>query len=529
MVAGVGSIDLALLVVAADDGWMPQTEEHLQILTYFGVRRAVVALTKADLTADEAGAIAAIRERLQNSPFADAPVVPTSVVTGRGIAALKATLARVLSDIPPPRDIGKPRLPVDRVFTLPGAGTVVTGTLFGGTLRRGQLLVIQPSGKSARIRRIQSHGRDVDASGPGTRTALNLADVDADGVHRGDVVTIAGLGTPSETLDVQLEISPRASRSLRDGLRVHVHHGSGNVAARVALGSGRELAAGARAVAELRLEAPAFVFTGDHFTVRDWSQQHTLAGALVLDPDATRKGFRSKARQSWLAQSAAAIEDPVLFLAASVARHGAVRRSHLLLKSCFSSEDLALAVDRLVGEGTLIAVGDIIADAVAWQAAARKAAEVVDAEHRARPEQRGVSLSDLRRALRGMLPLDELFDPLMSSLCEGGFVRTGSVVRRASHRAQLPEPLQEAGTKLSQALGVKPLDPPSRKELAPDPVAQRALRFLIESGEVIEINTELVMTAASVTQAIALIQTFIRGHGPATVSDSGRRSAAAGG
>ena len=206
MVAGVGAIDIALLVVAADDGWMPQTEEHLQILTYFGVRRAVVALTKADLAPDEASAVAAIRQRLKDSPFADAPIVPTSVVTGAGLAELKLALGQVLSDTPPPRDIGKPRLPVDRVFTLPGAGTVVTGTLFGGTLRRGQLVVIQPSGKSARIRRIQSHGRDVEASGPGTRTALNLADVDAtDGVHRGDVVTLDGLGGPSEILDVLLD------------------------------------------------------------------------------------------------------------------------------------------------------------------------------------------------------------------------------------------------------------------------------------------------------------------------------------
>ena len=201
MVAGVGSIDLALLVVAADDGWMPQTEEHLQILTYFGVRRAVVALTKADVTPDDPGVLAAIRDRLRDSPFADAPIVPTSVVSGRGLDDLKAALARVLAETPPPRDIGKPRLPVDRVFTLPGIGTVITGTLFGGTLRRGQSVVIQPSRKTARIRRIQSHGQDVDASGPGTRTALNLADVAAlEDVHRGDVVTLAELGGPGKVL-----------------------------------------------------------------------------------------------------------------------------------------------------------------------------------------------------------------------------------------------------------------------------------------------------------------------------------------
>src|SRR4029079_11317289 len=186
MVAGVGAIDLALLIVAVDDGWMPQTEEHVQILHYFGVRRAVVALTKIDLAprpgsgqaADEGAAAAEVRQRLEGSAFADAPIVPTSVVTGQGLDLLKDTLARELAATPPPRDIGKPRLAVDRVFTVAGAGTVVTGTLTGGRLQRGEAVVIQPSGHPARIRRIQSHGRDVEVSGPGSRTALNLADVD---------------------------------------------------------------------------------------------------------------------------------------------------------------------------------------------------------------------------------------------------------------------------------------------------------------------------------------------------------------
>src|SRR3989442_649393 len=204
MVAGVGSIDLALFVVAADDGWMPQTEEHLQILSYLGVSRAVVALTKIDLVESEERIAARLREKLANSLFAEAPIVPTSILDARGLEELKATLVRVLSDTPPPRDIGKPRLPVDRVFTLRGIGTVVTGTLTGGRLHRGQPLIVQPSGKTTRIRAVQNHNRDVDVSGPGTRTALNLPDVDADAVQRGDVVTLAELGPASDTLDVVL-------------------------------------------------------------------------------------------------------------------------------------------------------------------------------------------------------------------------------------------------------------------------------------------------------------------------------------
>src|SRR6185503_16202558 len=199
MVAGVGSIDLALLVVAADDLWMPQTEEHLQILSYFGVRRAVVALTKVDLAADESTAVADVRTHLEDSVFAEAPIVPTSVVNGQGVDALKSTLARELAAAAPPRDIGRPRLGVDRVFTVAGAGTVVTGTLVGGQLQRGQAVVIQPGGQPARIRRMQSHGRDVDVSVPGTRTALNLADLNPTaGVHRGDVITMADAGKASD-------------------------------------------------------------------------------------------------------------------------------------------------------------------------------------------------------------------------------------------------------------------------------------------------------------------------------------------
>ena len=216
----------------------------------------------------------------------------------------------MLSGTPPPRDIGKPRLPVDRVFTLPGSGTVVTGTLFGGTLRRGQSVVIQPSGTPARIRRIQSHGRDVEASGPGTRTALNLADVDAvDGVHRGDVVTLPDLGGPSDSSTCCWKFRRRATRSLKDGVRVRVHHGSGNVAGACGARRRQGIAVGGRELAQLRLEAPAFVFAGDRFTVRDWSEQHTLAGASCSIPTRREERFAQE-RQTWLERVAESLDDP---------------------------------------------------------------------------------------------------------------------------------------------------------------------------------------------------------------------------
>jgi selenocysteine-specific elongation factor len=520
MVAGVGSIDLLLLVVAADDGWMPQTEEHLQILNYLGVTRAVVALTKIDLTQDEPGAIATIREKLRGTPFADAPIVPTSVVTGRGLDDLKKALAGVLDGAPPPADIGKPWLPVDRVFKLQGIGTVVTGTLTGGMLRRGQTVVMQPSGKKARIRTIQSHGHDVESSGPGTRTALNLSDVDAvEDIRRGDVVTLAECGGPSEVLDVLVQISARANRPIKDGARVHAHHGAGNVAARIAFYGGADLAVGEGALAQMRLETPAFLFAGDRFILRDWSEHNTLGGAVVLDPDASRKLFRSEARLKFLKARAESDGNISRFVSSQLQRDGAARKSPLLLKSRFSAAAIAETVSQQAAAGALVVAGDFVVDPGTWKQLRQLAANAIDARHRAHPEQPGLPLADLRAVLKAELPVPEVFDPLIADLCRSEFVRAGTAIRRAAHMPALSAPLQAAATKIRAALSAKPFDPPSRKDLAPDPVSQQALRFLIESGEVVDINAEIVMTADSMKRATELVREFIKTRGPSTTSD----------
>jgi selenocysteine-specific elongation factor len=519
MVAGVGSIDLALFVVAADDGWMPQTEEHLQILAYLGVNRAVFALTKIDLTGDEHRAIAAIQDRLRDTCFSHAPIVPTSVVTGRGLDNLKASLTRVLAGTTLPRDVGKPRLPVDRVFTLRGIGTVVTGTLTGGTLRRGQSVAIQPSGKFARIRSIQSHNRDVQLSVPGARTALNLPDIaPLNDVHRGDVITLAEVGGPSDVLDVALEISPRANRPLKDGAQVHFHHGCANVRAKVVFSPRKELAPGEQALAQLRLEANVFVFAGDRFVLRDSAGQNTLAGGVVLDPDPGRWSFRSEARLSFLRQRAESPSESISFVSSQIARDRAVRRSQLLLKSNFSPPDISNSVSRLAAEGNLVLAGDFAIEAAGWQLLCRSAADAIDANHRAHPEQSGLSLSDLRTNLEAGLPFSDLFEFVVGELCRSDFVKVGNRIRRVTHRRALPPLLLAAAAKLRTSLAAKPFDPPPLKQLAPDSVSQNALRFLIDTGEAVEINAEVVMAAGSLRRMTELICQCIRDNGPATVS-----------
>jgi selenocysteine-specific elongation factor len=533
MVAGVGSIDLALLIVAADDGWMPQSEEHLQILSYLGVSRAVVALTKIDLAeGKEAQVVAAVQEKLRHSPFAQAPIVPTSVVTGQGIAELAETLARMLAATPPPRDLGKPRLPVDRVFTLRGIGTVVTGTLSGGTLRRGQAVVIQPGAKASRIRSLQCYNQDVEASGPGTRTALNLPDVEprsagnAIGVGRGDVITLPELGAAGDTLEVVLEKSARllgsqtaGARPIKDKTLVRVHHGSGNTPARVLLLDGGELLPGQRALAQLRLEQPLFGFAGDRFIVRDWAEQATLAGGLILEPESTRRHWRSEPRRELLQLRAQAPGDPQAFVASQLARDGAAQRAQLLLKSRFSAAEAAQAVDELVAAKRAIVTGELVADAAWWQALGLRAAQLIEQAHQEHPEWVGLPLNQLRGALEDYLVVSGTFEGLVAELCRGGFTQAGVAIRRLTHRPALPPHLQTAGARLRAALTAKPLEPPSRSELAPDALSQQALRFLLQTGEAVEVSPEVVLSAESYERAVSVIKEQLGQRGSATVSD----------
>src|ERR1700730_7882437 len=261
MNAGIASIDLALLIVATDDGWMPQTEEHFQILSYLGIQRIVVALTKSDLGKID-NVAAAIREKLRETTFANAQVIPTSVRTGAGLDDLKAALASEFAASSPLRDVGKARLFVDRAFTLRGIGTIVTGTLTGGALRVGDTIFVQPKGISARIRSLQSHGRDVDLVQPGTRTAINLPDLEigAD-VKRGDVIT-SRLFELSSTMDVLLTRSSRlrSAAPMKSGASAYVHHGTARALAKIVLAESESLAAGESAFAQLRLSAPLLGF-----------------------------------------------------------------------------------------------------------------------------------------------------------------------------------------------------------------------------------------------------------------------------
>jgi len=526
MIAGVGSIDLALLVVAADDGWMPQTEEHLQVLTYLGVKRAVVALTKSDLGKID-NVSSQIRKQLRDTAFAHSRIIPTSVRTSEGTKNLRNVLAAELSTMQPQRDLGKPRLFVDRAFTLHGIGPVVTGTLTGGQLHRGQSIVVQPQNFEARIRSIQSHGSELESAQPGMRTAINLPDVeigDAPGrIKRGDVISVVDLGRSTTSPIVLLEKSSRlgrkdvAARPLKNWASVYLHHGTSRFPAKINLLEDRALEPGKQTIAQAKLESPIFAFLGDRFVLRDASEQHTVAGGIVLDPDGDRGKLPSATQRKLFAERAGAPDGVDLCVSSEILVNGFVRKQTVLRKSHFSTDEIGEALQRLQRRGEIVFHQEIAADAKAWQMLRLRAIGSIDDAHKRNPERAGLELNELRTAFRDQSP--DVFEALIVDLCATDFIRRGSGIARVSHRPVLPPNLQPVAMKIREALSAKPFDPPARKDSEVDRHAQEVVRFLIATGEVIDVGPDVVLLRKNFERMKSAIVDFISTNGPATVSE----------
>jgi selenocysteine-specific elongation factor len=526
MIAGAGSIDLALFVVAADDGWMPQTEEHLQILTYLGVKRAVIALTKSDLGKID-NVSWQIRKQLRDTAFAHSRIIPTSVRTSEGTKNLRNVLGAELSTMQPQRDLGKPRLFVDRAFTLHGIGTVATGTLTGGQLHRGQSIVVQPQNFEARIRSIQSHGSELESAQPGMRTAINLPDVeigDAPGrIKRGDVISVVDLGRSSTSLIVLLEKSSRlgrkdvAARPLKNWASAYLHHGTSRFPAKINLLEDRALEPGKQTIAQVNLESPIFAFLGDRFVLRDASEQHTIVGGIVLDPDGDRGKLRSATQRKLFAERAGAPDDVDLCVSSEILVNGFVRKQTVLRKSHFSTDEIGEALQRLKRRGEIVFRQEIAADAKAWQTLRLRAIGSIDDAHKRNPERVGLGLNELRTAFRDQSP--DVFEALIVDLCVTDFVRRGSGIARVSHRPVLPPNLQPVAMKIREALSAKQFDPPARKEIEVDRHAQEVVRFLIATGKVIDVGPDVVLLRKNFERMKSAIVDFISTNGPATVSE----------
>ena len=546
MLAGAGGITVCLFVVAANEGWMPQSSEHLAIVDILGVSSGVVALTKSDLVApDELELVTDdVRARLAPTVLAEAPIVACSATTGDGIGTLTAELDRVVSATTPAPDEGAPRLWVDRVFTIAGAGTVVTGTLAGGTFSAGDAVEIAPEGRKARIRTIQSHKKEVASIGPGNRTALNLAGLDRQGAERGDAVVPAGRFRPTRRIDVQLTAVSRALGATHDITEKGAHLlyvGSAETPVRIKLiaadhiTSGHitsgpleksstlpsnnlrasdRIAPGEGGFAQLTLRDALPIRRGDRFVVRDAGRVLTIGGGVVLDPapepaGRSHTGRADPARAERLARLVGAAPGDALAIlldaVGQMSKADAVARVGLA-----EGPGEPGVAEGDVAERGIIELGDIVVSG----AELARLEDLLHAElsnhHRDHPLEQGMP----RELLRAALGLDApAFEALIarSSTAAGA----GARVSLVGHRVELAPEQAAARTELLATIEQGAFMPPRAKDLGADPALVRAL---VESGELVKVG-DFYLTGPKAQEARASVRSRIETQGPVTVAE----------
>jgi selenocysteine-specific elongation factor len=466
MLAGVGGIDLAMLVIAADEGVMPQTREHFAICSLLHIRSGLIVLTKTDLV--EPDWLELVREDvagLARGTFLDgSPIVAVSARTGAGIAELRATLRDLAAKVPSRGTDHLPRLPIDRVFTIKGFGTVVTGTLMAGRLRVDERVEVFPAGLQAKVRGLQTHSRSVTEASAGQRTAVNLQGVERAAVERGNVLGLAGTLTPAVLMDGTLELLPDAPRALKTRDRIRLHAGTSEVMARVLLLEQPELAPGQSAFARFRLEAPLVVLPGDRFVIRSYSPMVTIGGGTLLDIAPPRFKLKAPAHLAHVRLLAQGGPDAVVEEHVRHAGGGGVRVGPLSGRVPFSPERLRGLLEGLQKAGRIVAIDrDWFVHPESLDRLRTLAQTALEQFHRTFPLRPGMSREELRG--RAGAPDERVFGHLLTALEAESVVRTDrDKVRLASHEVRLTGAQQQAADRLEQDYLSAAAAPPSPEE-----------------------------------------------------------------
>jgi selenocysteine-specific elongation factor len=472
MVSGATGVDAFLLVVAADDGVMPQTREHLDVLRVLGVEKGVVALTKIDAVDEETAGLAALDvEELLEYVGIEAPLVPVSGVTGEGVEELLEALDALAANPPDGRSGGLARLPVDRAFVLKGIGVVVTGTLWSGEIRPGDTLHTA-SGQRPRVRGIQNHGRPAKVAHPGARTALDLAGVEASEIEAGDVLLSRPL-PQTRAFDARLRLLDGA-KPMAHGLRARLHHGTRATNARVRLFDREELGPGQSAFARLRLEEPLVVLPGDRFVLRSLGPQVTVGGGTVLD--AAPGGRRPE--PGWLEALESGDASATVPLAlARVPRQG-MTATDLSLAVSVAPEEIPGAVERVP---QVTKIGDLYALTTQVQIARERLLEALRLRAQERPEDPELSVAEARVATD---LVGSLADALLATMASSGEVRVTDTGVGLPDTEEVPPEMEMEAEELRGWLRRAGSEPPA---MEPTP----ALRLLLKRGEVVELGGNL--------------------------------------
>jgi selenocysteine-specific elongation factor len=526
MLAGVGGIDAVLFVVAADEGVMPQTREHLAILDILEIPTGLVVLTKADLIADPEWfdlVESDVRQVLQGTVLQNAPLLRVSARTGQGLPELKQQLAAILAQRPPRPNLGRPRLPVDRVFTIPGFGTVVTGTLSDGQLRQGDEVEILPSGLHGRIRSLQTHKKKEDAAVPGSRTAVNISGIDVEQVRRGDVLAQPGKYRPTQRLDVYFRLLPDASAPLKHNSEAKFFVGATEGLARVRLLGVDELAPGEQGWLQLELNDPLVAVRGDHYILRRPSPGETLGGGVVIDPHPARRHKRFDA--DLLARLAALRQgSPADILFQASLASGAAPARDLIARARLSAEVVAPAFQELLDRGQLVLLegdsllptGDLLVMAQPqWETVTARAGVEVEQYHRAFPLRRGLPREELKSRLK-LTP--RLFNAALRLWLAGNhLVEIGQLLARPAYKVQWTPAQQSLVERLLAKFEANPYAPPTVKDCQAE-LGEELYMALVDLGDLFPVSPEIVFRKTDYTDLVTAVQSHLEREGTLTLA-----------
>jgi len=534
MLAGVGGIDAALLVVAADEGVMPQTREHLAILDLLQVKTGIVALTKTDLIDDPEWLELVeidVAELLDSTCLEGAEIVPVSARTGQGLETLVMELDRLLAATAPRLDLGRPRLPIDRVFTIAGFGTVVTGTLIDGRLRVGQEVEILPQGLKARIRGLQTHKQKIEEAVPGSRVAINLTGVSTDQLQRGDVVTTPGWLEPTPLIDVRLQILSNASKPLKHNVEVEFFSGSAQIVARVRLLGAKQIDPGGTGWAQLRLAQPTVVLKEDRFIVRQPSPGLTIGGGVIVDPHPRRRHRRFRPeviqRLETLAHGT-----PEEILLEALRRQELCLARELMQRSGLSKEAVPEALGQLLMAGQILvlddggrgmdhqalaASGKLLISASGWAVLMDRLTGLLAEYHRQYPLRSGMPREELRSRLRLET---RLFNEVVDLAArQGRIALTEATLRMPEHEVRFNTEQQRHTERLLGAFERNPYTPPSVTE-AEAIVGSEVFNALVEQEVLVKVSGDICFLSRVYEGMVRRVVDHIKRKGSITVGDA---------
>ena len=517
MLAGVGGIDLALLVIAADEGVMPQTREHLAILDLLQLKSGVLVLTKKDLVDGDWLEVVAedVKDTVRGTALEGSPLVACSAITGEGLDELVSVLEQKLAETPPKRDIGRPRLPIDRAFTIAGFGTVVTGTLIDGSFSVGQEVEVVPGKLRARIRGLQTHRQKVERALPGTRTAVNLSGVAADDLLRGQVVALPDSLPPTRALDVRLRAISALRRPIRHNARLSFHSGASEVWGKVRFLDRDELGPGEEGWAQIRLDEPAAVLNGDLFVVRDAND--TLGGGQVVEAHGRR--HRRYDRRTLDALSSLQEGTPEERLLTLLEQRQPLGQSALVGQLDLPEEESLKLLACLVEAGDVVALGGSpLGDGAtlftrdAFAALGDKAGRAISHYYAEHPLRLVMPKEELRNRLR--LP-SRLFSAALKRWLEAGkLTETAAGAGLPGHEVKLSAAQQASADAFLRDLDANPYAPKS--ESRPD---EELLAYLVERGRVIVLGDGVAFSDAAYREMVERTVAHLQQNGRVTLAE----------